>query len=1220
MGVEYTHEQQKVIDTHGRSLLVSAAAGSGKTAVLVERIVKMVSDGGHPADIDRLLVVTFTNAAAAQMRERVSDAIGMRLTKEPGNEHLQKQMTLIHNAQITTIDSFCLFVIRNNFHTIGLDPGFRISDEGELKLLKADVLSNVLEERYAAAEESFLQCMEYFSTGSRDNAVEEAVFKLYDFAMSNPFPEVWLQERKEDYVEHEKWLPRLMKKTGMLLEGALRRMNLCIVLCEEPDGPYMYGELLDREKEQIEGLIAAKDYEKRCERFDALSFDRLSSKKDETVSVTKRDIVKNIRAEVKEQLQTMQKDYFANSLEEMMRQSETCGEAVCALVDLTLLFKESFDKAKRDKNILDFDDIEHFALSILLRRKEDGSVMPTDTALEYRAHFEEILIDEYQDSNLVQEYLLSAISGEAEGNYNRFMVGDVKQSIYKFRLARPEIFMEKYNTYEEDGTDAMRIDLHKNFRSRKEVLTSTNAVFSQVMTRQLGGIDYDDKAALYPGADYQTDYDNHDNDTELLIYATKDGDDEAYGIAARIKQLIASFRVTDKDSGLLRKASYKDIVILLRTTTGWDEKFKRILEEEGIPAHVTSKTGYFAAAEIQELLHFLRILDNPMQDIPLYGVMHSVFGGFTEEEIAVVKAEFPKKRYLYDAVREYADTKNDDMLQKKLRRFISEVEQYRDMAVYMPVHELLQNIIRDYSYLSYVAVKPGGSRRRANVEMLLIKAADYEKTSYYGLYHFLRYIEQLQKYDVDYGEANLQDENTDVVRIMSIHKSKGLEFPICFIAGLSKNFNNTDANAHLVMDVDEGIGVDYINPKQRITARNLRRNFIADKLKEDNLAEELRILYVAMTRAKEKLILTGTVKNIDKKLEALLAVRSYRDKSFSYDMLMQMGSFMEIILYSIARNKCFDEIWETCGLKPDDRNPLYKEEMEIQAHVIQCEDIAGNRIKEAVDREDDRRRLILSGMTDEKERLDITLMSVMEDRFSYQYPYECLKDLYSKTTVSELKKAGMKEENDFSFSLYDEETIVPYLPKFIKKEDTVSGTDRGSAYHKVLELFDFKKLLGADGKEGRNALVREELERMIAGGKISQTYHDAVSVEKILVFLESDIAGRMAAAAAAGKLYREQPFVLGLPASRLNEAFLPEETVLIQGIIDVFFEEDGKYVVVDYKTDAVKTEEELVKRYRTQLDYYAEALIQLSGRKEVDIKIETEKVIYSFGLGREIEV
>ena len=948
MSVSYTTEQQKVIDTHGCNLLVSAAAGSGKTAVLVERIVKMVSDGGHPVDIDRLLVVTFTNAAAAEMRERISNAIGEKLAREPENEHLQKQATLLHNAQITTIDSFCLFVIRNHFHTIGLDPGFRIADEGELKLLQKDVLSEVLEQCYQKGEASFLECMEYFSTGSRDSAVEEAVLKLYDFAMSNPFPEEWLLARKQDYVVPEteaggrestvseteaggrestvseaeaggqesaesalmelEWMKSLMEETALLLQGMIDRIGQCTALSEMPDGPYMYGELLEQEKEQLESLLAAQSYEARYLRFLNLTFGRLSAKKDETVSAMKRELVKTIRTEVKEQLQAMQKNYFAASSEEIVKQMAVCGKAVCALVDLALLFQETFARTKREKNILDFDDIEHFALSILLRRGENGGVEVTETALEYRSHFTEILIDEYQDSNLVQEYLLSAISGEAEGNFNRFMVGDVKQSIYKFRLARPELFMEKYHTYQEaDGGDTLRIDLHKNFRSRKQVLTAANAVFAQVMRKELGGIVYDEKAALYPGAVYPDAFDavelpdagndveaflDAGNDTELLLFTEDEGvseadrnrketaskadrasgrpvsakQREAYGIARKIKELVTSFPVTDKETGKLRKASYKDIVILLRTTSGWDEEFKEILEEEGIPAHVASKTGYFASTEIQDLLHLLQILDNPLQDIPFYGVLHSFFGGFSEEEIAAVKAACPKKRYLYDAVKAYAEDRQGmsdggpeaeqseaeaaeaepseaeqaDTLRCRLREFLEKLGRYREMTVYMPVHELLQTIIREYAYLPYVLAKPGGSRRRANTEMLLVKAADYEKTSYYGLYHFLRYIEQLEKYDVDYGEANLQDENADVVRIMSIHKSKGLEFPVCFVAGLAKSFNNRDTNGHLVMDVEQGIGVDYVNPGLRVSSRNLRRNFIAARLRKDNRGDARR--------------------------------------------------------------------------------------------------------------------------------------------------------------------------------------------------------------------------------------------------------------------------------------------------------------------------------------------------------------------------------------------
>ena len=1269
MSVSFTTEQQKVIDTHGCNLLVSAAAGSGKTAVLVERIVKMVSDEAHPVDIDRLLIVTFTNAAAAEMRERIGNAIGRKLAEEPENEHLQRQAALLHNAQITTIDSFCLFVIRNHFHTIGLDPGFRIADEGELKLLRADVLGNVLEQCYQEGESAFLHCMEYFSTGSRDKAVEDMIFKLYDFAMSHPFPQEWLQARKEDYAcpdgrpqtEQEEdvaieatlswvapdWMIGLMEETGLVLKGMVDRISQCIELSEAPGGPYMYGELLEQEKEMIEGLLAAQTYEERSRRFDLLSFGRLSSKKDDSVLAVKRELVKNIRTEIKEQLQTMQKDYFTGSLEKIMRQMEVCKEAVSALVDVTLLFRESFDRMKRTKNILDFDDIEHFALSILLRKEEDGKIQPTETALEYRSHFAEILIDEYQDSNLVQEYLLSAVSGEEEGRFNRFMVGDVKQSIYKFRLARPELFMEKYDTYlEEEGQDTLRIDLHRNFRSREQILCSTNAVFSQVMRKELGGIVYDEKAALYPGADYPEEAESRDYDTELLLYVPTESEEEtadsveetlsgkqleAYGIAARIKQLVTSFQVTDQETGRLRKASFKDIVILLRTTAGWDEEFKQILEEEGIPAHVTSKTGYFASTEIQELLHFLRVLDNPLQDIPLYSTLHSCFGGFSEEEIAVVKAAFSKERYLYDAVTAYIQTASQGDLRQRLQCFLQRIEKYREMTVYMPVHEILQTIIRDYAYLSYVAAKPGGGRRRANVEMLLVKAADYEKTSYYGMYHFLRYIEQLEKYDVDYGEANLQDENADVVRIMSIHKSKGLEFPICIVAGLGKSFNNRDANSRLVMDVELGIGVDYIDPELRISSRDLRRNHIASKLRQDNLAEELRILYVAMTRAKEKLILTGVCKKPEKKVASLMLLQGYRERSLSYDLLLQTGSFLDVMLYATARNQCFDPIWQAYGMEPDRENPLHGEDMKLQAAILRWEDTVGNKVRETIAQEENKRKLLLTEGSQAIDRIDQQLMTIMSEKFAYRYPYENLKDLYTKTTVSELKKAGMKEETDFSFPLYEEEQVVPYLPKFIRQDEAVSGTDRGSAYHKVMELFDFrlltnlvneKQVKGQQELHRREAvleLVEKELARMLAEGKLSQVYYNAVSPRKIAAFLESDIAGRMADAAAAGKLYREQPFVLGLPANRLRETFPAGETVLIQGIIDVFFEENGRYVVLDYKTDAVDNAEELLKRYRTQLDYYGEALEQLSGYGRTSQGMPAaEKVIYSFKLEKEI--
>ena len=1337
MGITFTETQRQVIEQRGCNLLISAAAGSGKTAVLVERIVEMVCEGENPVDIDRLLVVTFTNAAAAQMRERVSRALNDRLALDPSNEHLQRQTTLLYNAQITTIDSFCLFVLRNQFHTIGLDPGFRIAEEGELKLLRSDVLAAVIEDAYGKEDPAFLHCMEYFSVGSRDEAVEKEVLKLYDFAMSMPFPEKWLAERKEDYhpdaagesgrtvgesgrdaagengqtqvvVAQENafcdplalpWSALFMEHTRLVLKGCAEKLETAIRLCEEPDGPYFYGELLEKEREMAERLLrlcggktdreedsegkaaaggrqieeegqstadrerdsaaraAMTDYDGLCAAFGAVVFDRLPSRRDASVSPVRREAAKSLRDSVKEALSELRTQFFGGSAEQVCRQMEGCQDAVAALVDLTLAFKEAFDAAKREKNILDFDDIEHFALQALLRREEDGYVA-TETALAYRSRFHEILIDEYQDSNLVQEYLLSCISGESEGRYNRFMVGDVKQSIYKFRLARPELFLEKQEAYGSAQENAKRIDLHQNFRSRREVIDSVNDVFRRLMGKEMGGIVYDERAVLHPGASYPqregTLSEDASNVTQLLLFQEEKmtakssaKEQEAYGVAAQIKTLLREFQVTDKETGAPRRAAFRDIVILLRTLSGWDEVFKRVLEEEGIPVHVTSRTGYFAATEVQELLHFLRILDNPLQDIPLYGVLHSYLGGFSEEEIALVRAACPKKKYLYDALVactgqkvtnavndaapdtadiELADEENVDdaarrisgELRGKIAAFLDKIAAYREMSVYLSVHELLQIILRETGYLHYVAARPEGGRRRANVEMLLVKAADYEKTSYFGLYHFLRYMEQLEKYEVDYGEAAMQDENADVVRIMSIHKSKGLEFPICFVSGLGAGFRKKEGSGILSVDVDAGIGVDYVDPARRVKGKNLRKNAIALKLKRDSLAEELRILYVAMTRAEEKLILTGVVKNPEKTAAALLPLRRRKNSLLSYDVLLGQDSFLTLLLCALSGNRCLDGFYEACGMTPDTDAPEYAVDMAFAVKLTGWDHVVEEKIEETVLEMEAKRRLLFA---DSAEAADESLMTELSRRFSYEYPHGNLRDLYTKTTVSELKMAGMQEADEAAARLFEEKPAVPYLPKFLRGDEHVSGSMRGSAFHKVMELFDFRKLTGevnAD-RQAAEALLQEQMEGMRQTGRLSREYREALSVPKLLDFLTGRAALRMAEAARAGKLFKEQPFVMGIPASRLGSGFPAEETVLIQGIIDVFFEEEDGFVVLDYKTDAVSAAEELVKRYQVQLAYYSEALAQIYGYEPGAAgKPVKERIIYSFKLGEEI--
>lgn len=1271
MGMKFTPEQQRVIELHNSNILVSAAAGSGKTAVLVERIIRMICDGEHPADIDRLLIVTFTNAAAAEMRERIAAGITARLETDPGNEHIQKQSALLHNAQITTIDSFSLFLIRNHFNEIGLDPDFRVADEGEIKLLQQEVLAQLLEDAYAGqfvpeAPEQFHVCVEYFCPGGRESVLEQHILNLSRYAGSFPWPAEWLEERKNDYAAGDMealvcsdYGQYLTERVNRTVEGCLEKLREVKRLCELPDGPYMYGELTEAEIEQLERLTSCKDLEEQAAKIPAVIFARLPSKKDDSVDPAKRELAKAIRNSVKDTLSDLSESYFKTPLELAVEQGKACREPLRMLLDLVLEFDRRLLAAKQERHLIDFSDMEHYALQILLKREKveesDGTgtdrtetkyrIVPSDVAMEYRQYFQEILIDEYQDSNLVQEYLLSAISGEEEGRYNRFMVGDVKQSIYKFRLARPELFLEKYDTYQETG-DLCRIDLAKNFRSRIQVVDAVNGVFSRIMSREIGGIAYDDKAALYPGAVYPAQEDPAYGSELLLIRKPEKGEREESGIgeqhaegagvlvdydnvrqlealaiAARIKQLKGSLQVMEKSAGELRPVRYSDMVILLRTTSGWDEEFKKILEQQGIPVYITSKTGYFGALEVQELLQFLRVLDNPRQDIPLFGVMQSVFGGFTQEEIAQIRSggegHSRKRMTLYEALKEVAQSGRtveegeeisagesageEAELSQKADTFLQRIGHYRDLTPFTSIRDLLQRILDDYDYLNYVTALPAGSKRRANVEMLLTKASAFEKTSYFGLFHFIRYMEQLEKYDVDYGEADTLDENADVVRIMSIHKSKGLEFPVVFVSGLSKRFNMQDANQSLIVDMDLGVAVDYVDSVRRIKNKTLRRAVLSAKMKEDNLAEELRVLYVALTRAREKLILTAVLDKADEKWE--LAQMTGQER-LTYLDFCEAGSYMDFLLPILPQTG-------------------------IAVKTLRTEDLAAEELGEQL-RMGDRReqlRLIACGetpLTGDPEENERKLMHLRE-HFAYQYPHPGLQKLYTKTTVSELKIAAMAEKDEAAFHTFEEKEVVPYIPGFRREQEKVSGAVRGNAFHRTMELLDFmyifvesglfekcpgdyetyRKRLDAERLKNR---LEEFLQRETISLRLTEEYAKAVSLPKILNFLEQELAYRMWRAQEQGLLYREQPFVLGIDAKRLDPDLPEGEKVLIQGIIDVFFIEDGEIVLLDYKTDVIDSLEALWNRYNVQIQYYEEALTKLM---QMPVK---ERILYSFYL------
>lgn len=1266
MGMKFTEDQQRVIDLRNCNILVSAAAGSGKTAVLVERIVELVSgsgcDSARAVDIDRLLIVTFTNAAAAQMRERITKALSDRVEAEPDNEHIKKQLMLIHNAKIMTIHSFCLYLIKNHFNDIGLDPDFRTADEGEIRLLKQEVLSELLEEQFALGRQEFTDCVEYFAYDGREKWLEELIERLYTFSGSYPFPEKWLRQHRMDYhvetfeeLVKTEWFAGMMQEISALLQECKEQEKAALKVCEEPDGPYFYAVALEQDQELLAGLeqelasvvqtasepeqsvasaemdssVAKDAFEALAARVQGISYARMAPKKDDSVSAEKRELVKAMRERVKSLLGTLSEKYFVSGPKQWLAECRQADAALCELVDLALLFGERLTEKKREKNLLDFEDMEHLALQILLKEEENGQMVPSDTALEYREQFVEILIDEYQDSNLVQEFLLQSISGEDDGRFNRFMVGDVKQSIYKFRLARPELFLEKFATYQKEDGNCVRVDLKQNFRSRHEVTDCVNDLFLQLMHRELGGVEYDADAALYPAAQFpEADGEAADArekdvalgseekqgsavpvstaceasiarspyEPELCIAAIsgEKGEDpkelEAKMIAGKIREIVGKLPVRDSESGQLRPARYQDIVILLRTTSGWDETFKKILEENAIPVFVTSKTGYFAATEVQTVLNFLRVLNNPLQEIPLFGVLKSVLFGFGDAQLATLRAlDETGKRCLYDCVKlaagegesgegsvGYGRGSNgaDASLREKCCSFLSFLNRYREYAVYLPIHKLMEQFLEETGYLYTVSALPGGVQRRINVEMLLTRAESFEKTSYSGLFHFIRYMEQLEKYDIDYGETGASDENADVVRIMSIHKSKGLEFPVCFVSGLSKRFNRQDSVAPVLMDMDLGLAIDWVDPTARIRHTTLKKNVLARKLNADSMGEELRVLYVALTRAEEKLILTGTCKE-DKLPQEDATQGAY---GYSALRLQKASSYYDLVLPA----------WQSVGR----RLQICTQEELLQAELVRASLGYNSRQK------------LFEEAGKEPEAAELALC----ERLQKPYAHENLAGLFVKTTVSELKKEGMQEEAAEGLELFPEEEVVPYLPQFVREqEENVSGTTRGSAYHRLLEIFPFERQETWTAEK-----IRTVIEEYKADRRLSEEYAAAINVYKIRAFLQTPLAARMAKAARSNRLHREQPFVLGLSANRLNTDFPEDETVLIQGIIDVYLEEEDGIVLADYKTDLVKDPKELILRYRVQLDYYEEALVRLTG------KCVKEKLIYSFGLEQEI--
>lgn len=1196
MGVTWTQEQQQVIRLRNRNILVSAAAGSGKTAVLVERIITLLTRDESPVSVDELLIVTFTEAAASEMKERIRDAIEKTLTEQPDNEHLKQQATLIHSAMITTIHSFCLSVIRDHFHAIDLDPGFRVGEEGELKLLRREVLADILEEKYQEGEKQFLDFVMAYGGGRDDRKLEELILKIYEFSRSDPDGEAWLKGCVRAYeaediheLESSAYTKLAMLRTRRYLDDACHILQWALELCEEEDGPHAYEENLKQDMEMLDRLNEIHTYSEMYEAINSVKWNRLAPNRSKTGSEEKTAYVRGSRDEVKGLIADLKEQYFYQAPEEMLQDLEVCRPAAAELADLVGRFAARFESVKQSRNLIDFSDMEQYALRILTDKTEDG-FRPSMAAKEYQEQFKEIMIDEYQDSNLIQETILNSVSKLAEGIYNIFMVGDVKQSIYRFRLSRPELFMEKFRTYDIEESQTQRIDLHRNFRSRQEVLDSVNLLFRQLMADDLGGVTYDKQAELHVGAEFPK---VENAKTEILVIDCDSrgakGEDrklEAKAIAARIRNLLSCGKVTDKKTKELRPVRYSDIVILTRSIQGTADIIAEGLIQEGIPAHTGTREGYFAAREIGVVLDYLRVLDNPRQDIPLTAVLTSPVGGLNEQDLAQIRSAEPEIPF-WEAVFRCRDC--NDSLGGKIDRILKQIEEFRTMVPYTPMHELLWRILDVTGYGDYAAAMPGGEQRAANLEMLVEKARSFEAASYKGLFHFIRYIEQLQKYDVDYGEASVEDEQSDTVRIMTIHKSKGLEFPVVFVSGMGRRFNMQDARSSVVLHVNLGIGLDACRNEEHTKSVSLMKKVIQKEEALDSLGEELRVLYVALTRAREKLIITGTLAAAEEKLAAMKIQKSQEEPLLPFSRRSKASTYWDWILPAAVR------------LEQD--APLAIRVLNPQEFVIaESEENSAGRITRSV-----------LEYWDTKTCYDPEVRNMIDEQFVYRYPYEKEQQRKMKFTVSELKKRIhlMEQSEDSAWEqgelLYEEPEVVPLLPRFLCRDEEVPGAFRGTAYHRVMELLDFTRQYQEED-------LRMELQKFCQSGRMNKEMADCIGISDIQSFLQSQAGRRMARAMAGGKLFREQPFVMGIDAKEIYPEEEPGEMLLVQGIIDAYFEEDYDLVVLDYKTDRIYSEEELASRYHGQLDYYAKALEQMTGKK---VK---EKILYSFTMHKEIHL
>lgn len=1248
---KWTDEQLSAIKTRNCNLLVAAAAGSGKTAVLVERIIRIITNKDNPVDIDKLLVVTFTNAAAAEMRERIAAAISKALDKEPTSKNLQKQLTLLNRANITTMHSFCLDVIKNNFHKIDLDPSFRIGDQTEGILIKDEVIETLFEEKYDQEDTEFTSLVEAFSTYKNDDNLKELIINMYNFIMSGPWPENWLKENAEAFnietmeeLNNSKWVLVLKNSIKVEIEGYIKMLERAIEIINLTDGLEPYLETFSNELYSIKNAYNSIDcglddiYSSLC----SISFGRLKSiKKDKVSDENAQNTVKSIRDDIKKKISELINNIFSVTPEEMLINIKGAYPTIKKLTEIVLEFGEKFSQKKKEKNILDFNDLEHLCLKILSDKDENGNIIPSKTAIEFKNLFDEVLVDEYQDSNNVQETIIELVSRRKDEFPNVFMVGDVKQSIYRFRQAKPELFMEKYINYTLEESNNRKIQLYKNFRSRKEVIDGVNYIFKEIMSETVGELEYTDEEALNLGASYENSEDENvilggPIEVNIIEKSIEESDlnkekldeedfenEEIEGVnlegkivAKRIKELMTTtgnnvFKVLDKETGEYRPIKYKDIVILLRATKNWSESLLDELGQEGIPAYADTGSGYFESIEIRTIMSLLRVIDNPMQDVPVIAVLKSPIMGFSAEDLSIIRLK-NKEKYFYENIADIAEENICDISEELITRckgFLEKLEIWRNKAIYMPIDEFIWYLYMDTAYYGYVGAMPNGVLRQANLKILFQRAKQFEQTSFKGLFNFINFINKLTKSSGDMGSAKILGENEDVVRIMSIHKSKGLEFPVVFLCGTGKQFNLMDLNKNILYHDELGFGPDFVDLEKRVSIGTIAKEAIKKKMKLETLSEEVRILYVACTRAKEKLIITGTVNNIQKSIEKWISSASLDYNLILPSEILKGKSYLDWIGMSLCQHNDGKILREKIAVS----NEISKDDnSKWDIKLWKRSDIVVNNEDDKLEEEKEVKLSIL------EEEYDKDVYGEVDKRLSYKYPLKESTKLKSNISVSDLKKRNSEFINQHVESINTEDvesknnrTVI--TPKFLQEEKGLTAAEKGTAVHFVMKKIDLDKVSSINE-------IKDQIQYLYENDFILEEEMKAVNPSKILNFFKSDLGKMMIELHKEGKkIYRELPFYTEISSVNIDNTLSEEyenEKVRLQGIIDCFFEYNGESILLDYKTDYVSrdNEQELKKKYIKQLDYYSDAVFKITGKKV------SKRYLYSFYLEKVIEI